>query len=499
MTYSVHFSNSVKNPIVVADSTVNHTTSINLVGKNSSNYGQLFAENFLHLLENAANLTAPTTPVEGQLWYDTSAPTAKKLKVYDGANWVPANGVHQASSDPISKKVGDIWVDTSTGQLNIWNGYEWLLIGPTSSSGLKNGIYPTKLLDNLGDQAAYHNVILSYINDDVITIVAKETFTPNPQIPGFSSLVPGLNVSTKQFNGATARLGGLANTALSLQVSNSTDPVLADYFLRNDVPGKIAGSLRVDGDTGLWIGNVAQTVQLYRSGGRNAVLANRLSGANIGLSILKGSTLNEIVTVDGNYLRVGINNVSPTVELDVTGSANISGTLAVGDAVSFTNTDDATALGTAGFVTEGGVSIAKKTILGDDLTVNGQLYLSWQDSSNTPIPGSAVMPAEPNIYDLGAIDTPFRTVYANSFVTTSTAFSMVPTGAVSLFAGVTPPDGFLICDGTSVAVADYPRLYSVITTAYGTVGAGYFNIPQLSALPATNPNVSVSLNYIIKY
>ena len=63
MSYSVHFSNTVKNPIVVADSTVNHNTSLNLVGKNSSNYGQLFAENFLHLLENAANLTAPATPV----------------------------------------------------------------------------------------------------------------------------------------------------------------------------------------------------------------------------------------------------------------------------------------------------------------------------------------------------------------------------------------------------------------------------------------------------
>jgi hypothetical protein len=498
MTYSVHFSNSVKNPIVVADSAVNHNTSLNLVGKNSSNYGQLFAENFLHLLENAANLTAPSTPVEGQLWYDTSAPNSKILKVYDGANWVPVNGVHQATTDPISKRVGDIWVDTQTGQLNIWNGYEWLLIGPTSSSGLKNGIYPTKILDNLGDQASYHNVILSYINDDVITIVAKESFTPNPLISGFSSLVPGLNVSTKQFNGATARLGGLANTALSLKVSNSTDPILADYFLRSDVPGTITGSLNIDGNSGIRIGAISQTVRLEKNI-NSAVLSNRYSGGNIGLSVIKGNTLNQIVTVDGNYLRVGINNLTPTVEFDVTGSAKISGTLEVDSTVLLTNTVDATALGTAGFVTAGGASIAKKTIVGDDVTINGQLYLSWQDSGNTPISGSAVMPARPNIYDLGAVDTPFRTVYANSFVTTSTAFSMVPTGAVTLYSGVVPPDGFLVCDGSSVKVADYPRLYSVITTAYGSVGTGYFNIPQLSAMPATNPNVTVSLNYIIKY
>jgi hypothetical protein len=489
MSYSVHFSNTVKNPIVVADSTVNNNTSLNLVGKNSSNYGQLFAENFLHLLENAANLTAPDTPVEGQLWYDTSAPTSKILKVYDGANWVPANGVHQASSNPTSKKVGDIWVDTLTSQLNIWNGYEWLLIGPTSSSGLKNGIYPTRILDNLGDQATYHNVILSYINDDVITIVAKESFTPNPLISGFSSLVPGLNVSTKQFNGAVARLGGLANTALSLQVSNSTDPVLADYFLRNDIPGRINGSLRIDGDTGLWIGNVTQTVQLYRSGGRDAVLANRYSGANIGLSILKGNTLNEIVTVDGNYLRVGINNVAPTVELDVIGSAKISGTLEIEDAVTFATDLDVT----------GTVSIGEELTIGNNTTVKGQLHISWQDSSNDPIPGSAVMPAEPNIYDLGAIDAPFRNVYANSFITTSTAFSMVPTGAITLFAGAVAPDGFIVCDGSSKLRADYPKLFSVISTTYGATNENEFSVPQLAALPVINPNVSASLNYIIKY
>ena len=156
-------------------------------------------------------------------------------------------------------------------------------------------------------------------------------------------------------------------------------------------------------------------------------------------------------------------------------------------------------LGTAGVVIDSGVSIAKKIIVGDDVTINGQLYLSWQDVSNNPIAGSAMMPAHANTYDLGAIDTPFRKVYANEFITTSTAFSMVPTGAVSLFAGAVAPDGFIVCDGSSKLRAAYPKLFSAISTTYGAVNENEFSVPLLAALPASNPNVSVSLNYIIKY
>jgi hypothetical protein len=52
-------------------SQVNGDTGLNLVGRSYTNYGQLVAENFVHLLENFANDTAPDNPLEGQIWYDT--------------------------------------------------------------------------------------------------------------------------------------------------------------------------------------------------------------------------------------------------------------------------------------------------------------------------------------------------------------------------------------------------------------------------------------------
>lgn len=53
----------------------------------------------------------------------------------------------------------------------------------------------------------------------------------------------------------------------------------------------------------------------------------------------------------------------------------------------------------------------------------------------------------------------------------------VPTGTVLAFAGPTAPDGFLLCDGTSYPVADYPALYAVIGNVYGGDETA-FNVPD---------------------
>ena len=66
----------------VADGTIDSTTDLRLIGKNYAGYGEVQNENFLHLLENFANTTAPPKKLSGQIWYDTAT---KKLKFYDGS------------------------------------------------------------------------------------------------------------------------------------------------------------------------------------------------------------------------------------------------------------------------------------------------------------------------------------------------------------------------------------------------------------------------------
>ena len=492
MTYTIQFSNTGKTPLTIVDGTTNLDTSISLVGRNVSNYGQKIAENFLHILENFSNITAPNFPIEGQLWYDVSQPNNKILKIYDGSNWVPTDGVYQTSQEPTTVKVGDIWVDTASSQLKIWNGTQWLLIGPSSSAGTKNGIYPTVLIDNIGEGLP-HDVIITYINGDVITIVSKETFTPRVTIPGFNQLVPGLNVSTFKFGNTTAVLSGLANTALNLKLSSSVNPISADHFLRNDVPGTLTGFLNVDGNSGIRIGSVKQTVTLERQG-NNAVLSNRTSGANIALSVVNGSILNEILTVDGNNLRIGINQSVPTTELDVTGSGHFTGSLSVGGSIAVTDTTQSSDSMTGSLVTAGGLGVGKNVSIDGDTTLNGKLHI------NSTITGPAIIPSTASTYDIGSSDYPFRRVYAGDFVTNAVAFSMVPTGTILLYAtGGAPPTGFLICNGSSQERALYPRLFGVISTTYGATDDTHFNIPKLDGYPTTNPNVSAFVYYIIKY
>lgn len=57
-------------------------------------------------------------------------------------------------------------------------------------------------------------------------------------------------------------------------------------------------------------------------------------------------------------------------------------------------------------------------------------------------------------------------------------FSTAPIGTVLSFAGQTAHHGYLLCDGASYKVADYPDLYAVIGNTYGG-DTENFNVPNL--------------------
>lgn len=55
-----------------------------------------------------------------------------------------------------------------------------------------------------------------------------------------------------------------------------------------------------------------------------------------------------------------------------------------------------------------------------------------------------------------------------------------PTGSISMFAGSTAPNGYLLCDGSAISRTTYAGLYAVIGTTYGTGdGSTTFNLPNL--------------------
>ena len=72
---------------VVADGTVNTTaTDLSLVGRALTDYGTYENENYVFLLENFANNTAPPQPILGQLWYNADTDV---ISTYTSADaWV---------------------------------------------------------------------------------------------------------------------------------------------------------------------------------------------------------------------------------------------------------------------------------------------------------------------------------------------------------------------------------------------------------------------------
>lgn len=68
-------------------------------------------------------------------------------------------------------------------------------------------------------------------------------------------------------------------------------------------------------------------------------------------------------------------------------------------------------------------------------------------------------------------------------------FSTAPIGTVLSFAGQTAPYGYLICNGASYKVADYPYLYAVIGNTYGG-DAENFNVPNLVDKFVQGSNIS---------
>ena len=93
----------------VADGTLDTTTSIKLAGRNYAGYGEILNENLLWLLQHFANSSAPSNPVAGQLWFNS---TYQTINIYTGSDWITLattnqlNGSSDGIYDAINQQIG---------------------------------------------------------------------------------------------------------------------------------------------------------------------------------------------------------------------------------------------------------------------------------------------------------------------------------------------------------------------------------------------------------
>jgi len=92
----------------------------------------------LSLIGTGVSPTAPASPINGQMWMDTST-NPPVLKVYNGATWtvvsfVPGSSVatSPAGTAPSSPALGQLWQDTSQtpDQLKMYDGANWVRVDP---------------------------------------------------------------------------------------------------------------------------------------------------------------------------------------------------------------------------------------------------------------------------------------------------------------------------------------------------------------------------------
>ena len=303
----------------VADGTVNTTaTSITLIGKNYAGYGIFLNENYVEILENFSNSTPPNAPLTGQLWYDS---VNEILKVYNSANniWKPiSSSISQSTAPSAAVSVtGDIWWDTTNAQLKVWSGSAWITIGPayTSTAGTSGPVTQT-ILDT---GSASHVVVIFYISNQAIAILSKDTtFTPQTAIPGFTTIIPGMNLISQasltgaQFTGATSgtsTFGGLSVSHFMTDQTAFTTPYTlstAGLTVNSDLVINAGGASAIVQET---TANKNVLFQVNQSGVNQTILtlgASNLTGTFAGPLVVAGTTtLQNTLLPSGAGINIG--------------------------------------------------------------------------------------------------------------------------------------------------------------------------------------------------
>jgi hypothetical protein len=257
---------------VVEDGTIDNTTDLKLVGKNYSGYGEIQNENFIALLEHFASANRPPRPISGQLWFDTST---SRLKLYDGnpnTIFTPLSILHRGplptgtSISTSNIKEGDLWWDTLTEQLYVYNGSLFILVGPRASQTIKTTVEDAIVFDNLFVEGVsnpddhQHRILKTFADNRVISIISNDEFTlgSGNTIAGFDRIKKGITLVNTQIanNGVTTNNFQFHGTASNSEKLGGTSAV--EFIQRTNAV--FTSQVTIDDDDGIIVGDSSDVV-----------------------------------------------------------------------------------------------------------------------------------------------------------------------------------------------------------------------------------------------
>jgi len=300
----------------ITDGTINTSfTSLTLIGRNYSNYGELIANDLVALVENFAYSSSPSNPLAGQLWWDTSN---SRLKVYTGSAFKVISSATVAASAPSGAVSGDFWFDSANTQLYVYDGSNWVLVGPQRNN---SGAVWEQITDN---GAVVHDVLSIKLDNSRTQIISLDSeFTPANAITGYTTIKPGTNANTSV---GSATFWGLANNSSYL----GGQP--AASYLRSDDNDTATGQITVANLVVGLDGNL--TVATDSTG--NVTIRNSKEDGDINFYANVSGTDTNVLSIDAAAGLSRFVGVTTSTTLAVGTDATVGGTLAVTGTGAFT-------------------------------------------------------------------------------------------------------------------------------------------------------------------
>ena len=323
--------------VTLVDGAIDNTsTDITLVGRNYKGFGEFINENYIKILENFSSSSAPTNPLKGQLWYDTSD---ARLKLFNGTDWKVAGGPIVSNQEPNNMVAGDLWIDDAKNRLYFYDGTDLVLVGPmyTQRQG-KTGFEADSIVD---DGNVTRTVLKLFVGGVLAGVHSRVQFRPgnNFEIQGYpvdpnDTQTPQRQLIKIGFNpvnptGETYKYNGTADTAEAL-VDGAGTKYDFTKFVATTGDQNMTGSLFVKNSGGLAIGVGDSKFHAIKVDGTTTVFENQQGGSDIDFRIRIGNSTSSALTIDATNQFVGFFNQNPSASLDITGDGVVSGNFEVG-------------------------------------------------------------------------------------------------------------------------------------------------------------------------
>lgn len=333
MAYTIKYTNGKILATIADQSFDNISTSLTIVGKNSSAYGESVNTNFVHLLENFANSSEPRSPLTGQLWYNT---VAGRMYVYTTSSFKPVGGPIVSPTRPANLVAGDLWLDTTGNELKWYNGSELISSGKnysdvTGKAGWVN--------ETVKDVALADRTITSLYNNGVLLgVLSEQDIMLNNPYCGTATIRAGLTLNSTlgniRFVGTATHAETIIDPETGLNLSpddlfrkNATNTTNAPINIRvNTTSGVTDSALSIGADSNLQFLIDADSEDPIPP----AVIYNNYPDTKLDVRVQNSNDgAVTMITLDGFSQRIGIKNRNPSYDLDVVGDVRISGDLTV--------------------------------------------------------------------------------------------------------------------------------------------------------------------------